>query len=150
MEKNYFTILWWFLSYMNQSQVYICPLHLEPRSYPPFLSYPSGLSQSTSFGFGCLASCIKFALVNYFTYGNVHVLILFSQIIPPGLLPLSPGVCSLHLCLLCFPACRIVSNFYMHWEINLIWLTLLQYLLYWCVLFFLSDVFLSKLTISSK
>ena len=36
---------------------------------PPSPIYPFGLSQST--GFGCPASCIKLALVNYFTYDNV-------------------------------------------------------------------------------
>ena len=72
-----------------------------PSSPPP---HPSRLSQSTSFG--CPASCIKLALVIYFTYGNIHVLMLFSQIILLLLL-LSPEVCSLHPCLLCHPACRI-------------------------------------------
>ena len=48
---------------------------------PPSLPYPSGFSQSTEFG--CPASCIKFILVIYFIYGNVHVSMLFSQIIPP-------------------------------------------------------------------
>ena len=50
------------------------PLH---TSLPP---HPSGLSQST--GFGCPTSSVKLALVIYFTYGNVHVSVLFSQIIP--------------------------------------------------------------------
>ena len=42
---------------------------------------PSGLSKSI--GFECPASCFKFALVVYVTYGNIHVSMLFSQIIPP-------------------------------------------------------------------
>ena len=50
------------------------PIHLHPQTYP------SGLSQNT--GFECPASYIELALVIYFTYGNVHVSILFSQIIP--------------------------------------------------------------------
>ena len=50
------------------------PLHPEPPShYPP---HPIPLSQSTSFG--CSASCVKFALAIYFTYGSVHVSMLFS------------------------------------------------------------------------
>ena len=48
----------------------------------PSPSCPPGLSQST--GFGCPASCIELALVIYFIYGNVHVSMLFSQIIPPS------------------------------------------------------------------
>ena len=57
-----------------------------PPSWIPFppssRPYPSGLSQSTSFG--CPASCIKLALVICFTCGNAHVSVLFSQIIPPS------------------------------------------------------------------
>ena len=34
--------------------------------------------------FGCPASFIELALVIYFTYGNAHVSVLFSQIIPPS------------------------------------------------------------------
>ena len=32
----------------------------------------------------------------------------------PQLIPLSPKVCSLHLCLLCCPACRIVSTIFLN------------------------------------
>ena len=39
------------------------------------------VSQCT--GFECPVSCIKLGLVIYFTYGNIHVSILFSQITPP-------------------------------------------------------------------
>ena len=55
--------------------VYMCHPILTPLP-DPSPSYPSGLSQST--GFGCSA------LVIYFTYGNVYVSVLFSQIIPPS------------------------------------------------------------------
>ena len=58
------------------------PVSLHPEPSPP---YPSGLSQSTSFG--CPASCTELALVIYFTYGNVLVSMPFSQIIPPLLFP---------------------------------------------------------------
>ena len=49
---------------------------------PPSLPHPSGLSQSM--GLGCPASYTELALVIYFTYGNRHVSVLFSQIIPPS------------------------------------------------------------------
>ena len=39
------------------------------------------VAQST--GFECSASCIELPLVICFTYGNIHVSMLFSQIIPP-------------------------------------------------------------------
>ena len=47
---------------------------------PPSPSHPSGLSQST--GFECPVSCIKLGLVICFTYDNIHVSMVFSQIIP--------------------------------------------------------------------
>ena len=49
-----------------------------PSPSPP---HPSGLFQST--GSACWASCIELALVIYFTYGNTHISMLFSQITPP-------------------------------------------------------------------
>ena len=48
---------------------------------PPSPSHPSGSSQCT--GFECPVSCIELGLVIYFTYGNIYVSMLFSQIIPP-------------------------------------------------------------------
>ena len=47
----------------------------------PHPSQPSGLSQCTDFE--CPVSCIKLGLLIYFTYGNIQVSMLFSQIIPP-------------------------------------------------------------------
>ena len=70
LENNCFTILCWFVPYinMNQPQVYICPRPLEP----PTLSHPSTLSQSTRF-----ESYSKFLLV--ILHGNVCVSMIFSQ-----------------------------------------------------------------------
>ena len=45
-------------------------------------------------------SCIKTGLEIYFTYGNIHVSMLFSKIIPPSPPPTESKLCSLHLCLL--------------------------------------------------
>ena len=83
MEANYFTILSRFVPYtdMNQPQVYMCPPSRTPFP-PPSPSHPSGLSQCT--GFGCPVSCIEFGLVICFTYDNIHVSVLFSQVIPPS------------------------------------------------------------------
>ena len=71
-------MLCWFLPSinMNQPQVYICPLPLKPPIPPP------RLSQSTGFGFP--ASYSKFPLAIYFTYGNVYVSVLLSQVISPS------------------------------------------------------------------
>ena len=76
-------MLKWFLPYidMNQPQVYVCLTIMNPPSHIPS-HHSSGLSQSTSFE--CPASCIELALVFYFTYGNIHVSMLFSHIIPPS------------------------------------------------------------------
>ena len=49
---------------------------------PPSPPHPSGLSQSTSFE--CAASWIELALVIYFTYGNIHVLMPFPHVIQPS------------------------------------------------------------------
>ena len=85
---------------MSQPWVYMCSTILNPHP-PPSPPHSSGLSQSTSFGYP--ASCIKFELVIYFTYGNIHVLFQCYSLISshPCLLPHSPKVCSLHLCLFC-------------------------------------------------
>ena len=69
---SYFTILWWFLTYieMNQPWVYMYLLILKLLLFPS-PSHPSGLSQCI--GFQYPVSCIKFGLVIYFTYGSIHV-----------------------------------------------------------------------------
>ena len=64
--------------------------HVSPNPEPPLPSlsplHPSGLFQST--GFECPASYIELGLVICFTYGNIHVSRLFSQIIPPSPSPM--------------------------------------------------------------
>ena len=114
--------------------------HVSPHPEPPPTSLPTqslGLSLST--GFECPASCIELGLLIYFTYGNIHVSMLFSQIIllnldwssilhmviymfqcyslklsHPCLLPQSPKVCSLHLFLFCCLAYRIVVTIFLN------------------------------------
>ena len=85
MEANYFTVLW-VLPYidMNQPWAYECPPSRSPLPSPS-PSHPSGLSQCT--GFECPVSCIEIGLVICFTFGNIQVSMLFSQIIPPSLSP---------------------------------------------------------------
>ena len=56
--------------------------------------------------------------LSYWTELNIHVSILFSQIIPP-LLPQNPQVCSLSLCLFCCLTYRVIvtiflNSIYMH------------------------------------
>ena len=83
------------------------PFHLETPSHLP--KYPIPLGYPWAVTLVALLHASKLALVSYFTYGNVHILMVFSQIIPSCLLPLNPKICSLHLCLLCCPACNIVG-----------------------------------------
>ena len=52
-----------------------------PQAEPPSHLPPHPIPQCT--GFECPVSCIELGLVIYFTYGNIHVSMLSSQIIPP-------------------------------------------------------------------
>ena len=65
---------------MNPPWVYMCSPSW-PSLPPPSPSHPSGSSQCTSPEHP--VSCIQPGLVICFTYGNIHVSMLFSQIIPP-------------------------------------------------------------------
>ena len=66
---------------MNQPWVYMCSPSWNPLP-PPSLSHPSGSSQCTSPEYPF--SCIEPGLAIYFTYGNIHVSVLFSLILPPS------------------------------------------------------------------
>ena len=80
--------------------MYRCPPEplFQLLPYPPLFT----LLQSTSFG--SPASQMKLPLAIYFTFGNVYISVLFSQIIPPHLL-LCPKVSS--LCCVSFVALHI-------------------------------------------
>ena len=65
---------------MNQPWVYMCSPSWTPLP-PPSLSQPSGSSQCTSPEHP--VSCIEPGLAICFTCDNIHVSMLFSQIIPP-------------------------------------------------------------------
>ena len=79
---SYWTEMNW--TEMNQPWVYMCPPSWTPPP-PPSPFHPSGSSQCT--GFECPVSCIELGLMICFTYGNMHVSMLFSQIIPPSPFP---------------------------------------------------------------
>ena len=65
---------------MNQPWVYMCSPSWTPLP-PPSPSHPSGSSQCTSPEHP--VSCIEPWLAICFTYDNIHVSMLFSQVIPP-------------------------------------------------------------------
>ena len=100
------------LPYESATGVHVFPiLNPLPPSYP---SHPSGSSQCTSPKHPL--SCIRPRLVIRFTYDIIHVSMPFSQIIPP---PQSPKDCSIHLCLFCCLAYRVIvtillNSIYMH------------------------------------
>ena len=80
-------------------------------------SHPSGMSLCTSFL--CPVSWIELGLVIYFTYGNIHVSMLFFKLSHPCFLPQSPKDCSFYLCLFCCLAYRVIitiflNSIYMH------------------------------------
>ena len=112
MEANYFTILYWFCHTSTLiCHRYIRVSHPEPHSYLPPQT-PSGSCQCTSPERP--VSCIEPGLAIYFTYGNIHVSMLSSQCYSLRLLPQSPKVYSLHLCLLCCLAYRVIVTIFLN------------------------------------
>ena len=118
LEDNCFAILCvcvcvCVLSYinMNHPRLHMCPPRLNPHS-PPSLPHSSGLSQNTDFEYP--ASCIELALVISFTYGNIYVSMIFSQIILPSPTPKSPKVYSLYLSLFCCLAYKNANTIFLN------------------------------------
>ena len=59
-------------------------------------------------------SCIEPGLAIRFLYDIIHVLMPFSQTIPHLPLPQSPKDCSIHLCLFCYLAYRVVVTIFLN------------------------------------
>ena len=132
MKANYFTILWWFLLYidMNQPRVYMCPPIPNPLP-PPSPSHPFWLSQWTSFEWP--ASYIDLGLVIYFTYGKICVSMLFSKIIPPSPSPTESKSLFFYLCLFYCLSHRVIVAIFLI-SIYIICINIL----YWCFSFSLT------------
>ena len=83
LEANY-NIVVVFVIYRHESAtgVQVSPHILNPASHLPPHHIPLGCP--TALDFGCLASCIKLALVIYFTYGDIHVSMPFSYTVSPS------------------------------------------------------------------
>ena len=83
LEANYFTILQWFLSYIDMNQPWI--YKYSPSSSPPPISLPTrSLWVFPVHQARALVSCIQPGLVICFTIDNIHVSMLFSRNIPPS------------------------------------------------------------------
>ena len=82
------------------------PSHLPPHPIPQ--GHPSAPALST------LSHAWKPGLAIYFTYDHRHVSMLFSQISHPCLLPQSPKVCSLYLCLFCCLTYRVITTIFLN------------------------------------
>ena len=95
------------------SQGCTCAPYLNP---PPtsFPSHPSGWSQYT--GPENPVSCIEPGLVIYFTYEKIHVSYYSLKSSHPRLHPQSPKVCSLHLCLFCCLAYRVIVTIFLQFS----------------------------------
>ena len=93
-------MLCWFLPHNNVNQPYIGPLYIGPLPLEP----PSHLQPHCTLyvvtehlvEFPVLYS--NFPLAIYFTYGQVYVLMLLSQFIPPSLSPDCVHKSALYIC----------------------------------------------------
>ena len=118
-------------SHESAMGVQVSPI-LKPLP-PPSPSHPSGSSQCTSPEHP--VSGTKPELVICFTYGSIHVSMLFTQIIPPSPSPTEAKVCFLHLCLFCCLAYRVIitiflNSTYMCYYTVLVFLFLTYFTLY--------------------
>ena len=96
---------------MDPPWVYMCSPSWTPLP-PPSPYHRSGSSQCTSSEQP--VSCIKPGLAIRFTYDNLHVLVPFSHISHPLPLPQSPKDCSIHLCLFCCLAYRVIVTIFLN------------------------------------
>ena len=90
---------------MNQPWVYMCPPSWTPLP-PPSPSHPSGSFQCTSPEHLSHASNLDWRSISHMVIYMFQWYSLRSS--HPHLLPQSPKVCSLHLCLFCCLAYRVI------------------------------------------
>ena len=83
-------------------------VHVFPIPKP----HPSGSSQCTSPEHP--APCIEPRLAIHFLYDIIHVSMPFSQIIPPSPSPTESKICSVHLCLFCCLAYKVIITIFLN------------------------------------
>ena len=99
-----------FAIYQHESAtgIHVFPI-LNP---PPFPCHPSGSSQCTSPKHPVL--CIEPGLVICFLYDNIHVQCHSPKLSHPHPLPQSSKDCSIHLCLFCCLAYRVIVTIFLN------------------------------------
>ena len=132
MEANYFAILWWFLPYvdMNQPRVYTCPPILSPPSQLSLLSSPLGCPRAPALSVLLHASNLHWSSVLHMV---IYMFECYSLTSHPCLLPYSPKVCSLYLCILmsCIKChCYHLSKFHVYALIYCVGVSLSDFTLY--------------------
>ena len=95
---------------MNQPWVYMCSPSWTPLS-PPSPSHPSGSSQCTNPKHP--VSCIEPGLAICFSYDKYMFQCYSLRSSHPRLLPQSPKDCSIHQCLFCCLACRVIITVFL-------------------------------------
>ena len=96
---------------MNLPWVYMSSQSWTPLP-PPTPYHLSGSSPCTSPKHPI--SCIEHRLALRFLHDSIHVSMSFSRIIPPSPLLQSPKVCSIHLCLFCCLAYRVIITIFLN------------------------------------
>ena len=92
---------------MNQPWVYMCSPSWTPLP-PSSISHPSGSSQCTNSEHLSHASSLDWRSVSHLI--NIHVLMLFSQIIPPSPSPTESKSLLIYMCLFCCLAYRVIGE----------------------------------------
>ena len=106
----YFTILYWFCHTSTCIRHgCTCVPHPEPPSHLPPHIIPLGHPSAPAPSFLYPASNLDWR----FLYDIIHVLMPFSQIIPPHL-PQSAKDCSIYLCIFCCLSYRVVVSIFLN------------------------------------
>ena len=113
---------------MNQPWIYMCSPSRSPL-LPPSPSHPSGSSQCTSPEHLSHASNLGWWSVSHLMIYMFQYYSLRSS--HPRLLPQSPKVCSVHLCLFFCFACRVIVNHLFKFHV---------YVLVYCIGLYLSGL----------
>ena len=134
LEANYFTILQWFLPYidMNQPWIYMCSPSRSPLPTPS-PSHPCESSQCISLEHLSQASNLDWRSVSHLIIYMFPCCSLRSS--HPRFLPQSPKVCSIHLCLFFCLTYRVIitiflNSMYMHQYTVLVFIFLAYFTLY--------------------